>query len=383
MTAICLGDQEAIQKAKEKFNNERKLLRELLAKDPEQNKVEELIEVLALENLINFLDDHYNNEYSYGYRIGINTAKSLSKLHSHLIPFKSFLVEEREKFSQEGHINLDRKEISLSQASLIVEDILQLISKILISDSFEFSQTVNGKIFLLKQNASTIPNPHDIPKHYSSLVNKNSKEAYKAYADFLHYLAGNWEIALKILRQIKTKLDDLHKICPFIRFSMVYGLLAQMNLDKIELLAPDLINSLVVLDLQDIILSHKEHLVSLISAGVTDPATITNLAQKLKQLVELLTNPLKNVTQLAIIMEQTIKIMLMMRGIQTLGHLSEEQETILNKMEKFFKEILEKQSIQVKEIVSISYKIVTSTLHELKSQEASRSETAGVSMTSF
>jgi hypothetical protein len=58
-------------------------------------------------------------------------------------------------------------------------------------------------------------------------------------------------------------------------------------------------------------------------------------------------------------------------------------------MEKFFQDILAKQSLQVKEMVSIAYKIVGSSLEKIvaantdKLQEASRAESTGVSITGF
>jgi hypothetical protein len=384
-----LHDQEGIYKLKEIASNDKRLFKELLSKNPDQNTVAELLDLLLLENLLNFLQDPYNEEYSYGYRLGIHAAKSLSNLYSNLVPFKNFLLTEREKFSHNSHINLDKQEVSLSQTNLIVEDILSLISNLLACNAFQYCQTINGKIFLFKQQASTIPNPHDIPKNFTTILNKNSKEAYRHYTDFLHFFTGNWEVGVKVLRQIKAKLDDLHKICPFIRFSMAYGLLSKMELDKIEALAPDIRNSLISLDLHDIILSHKDHLMTFLTNGITDSATITNLAQKLKHLIEILKNPLKDVMQLSIIMEQTIKIMLTMRSLQAGGHLTSEQNVFLQKMEKFFHDILAKQSLQVKEMVSIAYKIVGSSLEKIvavnadKLQEASRAESTGVSITGF
>jgi hypothetical protein len=361
---VSINDSSQIKDLKNLEQKEKEIVYAVVSKSPGENSTEELLNAFALHNLTALIVELCNSdEYSIGYKLGINAAETLGQLYQMITPIKLFLIKESEKIQKTKNVQIEGVFEELEKITIIVNDIIQEISKLLLCDGFEhaiktsFGETedIFVKIINLKQFSSTIPNPHQIPKVYKKFLNSDPKEIYRVYTNFVHYFAGNWKIAIKRLGRIKKSLNDLHKLCPTIRLSIVNEITNAMQTDDFELLPEDIKKSLVMINPHSILFFHSAFIIEQTNKGIDGKATFERISGMLKKIAEILANPLKDVVNLNIVIESTIKCMLMMKELQS--KIPPSQQQMLQNMQKFFEAITDKKRVTVDEILAISYKI--------------------------
>jgi hypothetical protein len=370
---VSISDSLQIKELKSLEQKDRETLDAVISKSPGENSSEELLNALTLHNLISLMTELCNGgEYSIGYKIGMNAAETLGQLYQTMSPIKLFLIKESEKIQKTKNVQIEGVFEELEKTTIIVNDIIQDISKLLLCDSFEhaiktsFGETEElfVKIINLKQFSSTIPNPHQIPAVYKKFLNNDPKEVYRVYTNFVHYFAGNWKIAIKRLGKIKKSLNDLHKLCPTIRLSIVNEITNAMQNEDFELLPEDIKKSLVMIDPHSVLFFHSTFIIGQTSKGLGEKATFEKISGKLKKIAEILANPLKDVVNFNIVVESTIKCMLMMKELQS--QISPSQQQMLQNMQRFFDAAAKKKSITVDEMLAISHKISEPLIQKIK-----------------
>lgn len=370
---VSINDSAHIKELKNLEQKDREVLDAVVSKSPGENSSEELLSALTLNNLIGLMSELCDGgEYSVGYKLGMNAAETLGQLYQTMSPIKLFLIKESEKIQNTKNVQIEGIAEELEKITIIINEIIQDISKLLLCDGFEhaiktsFGETedIFIKIINLKQFSSTIPNPHQIPNIYKKLLNNDPKEIYRVYTNFIHYFAGNWRIAIKRLGKIKKSLNDLHKICPTIRLSIVNEITNAMQSDDFELLPEDIKKSLVMVDPHSVLFFHSAFIIGQTSKGLGEKATFEKISGKLKKIAEILANPLKDVINLNIVIESTIKCMIMMKELQS--QISPSQQQMLQNMQKFFDAVVKKPSITVDEILAISHKISEPLIQKIK-----------------
>jgi hypothetical protein len=263
----------------------------------------------------------------------------------------------------------------LKKTTLLIDDIMQEISKLLTCRNFLHAIDISygneeSEIFIkklyLKRHSSHIPNPHNIPHAYKSVVGTNQKEIYRIYSNFVHYFTCNWVIAIKSLGKIKKSFNELHNLCPLVRLSIMKEILRNNEMDDVP---SDIIKSIAAIDPKSLIHFHSSYLATLINNSKSKDATSDLLLAELKKIAQKLTEPMTDVIHFNIVMESTIKSMMIMRDLQRQTSLNKVQRQTLNNLETFFSEITKKVSVTVKEMLSISYAISAPLVEEVKKQE--------------
>jgi hypothetical protein len=253
---------------------------------------------------------------------------------------------------------------------------MQEISKLLICDGFIHAIDVSyenetSEIFIkkliLKRYSSSIPNPHQIPPAYKLIAGKDQKEIYRLYSNFTNYFTCNWVVGIKRLGKIKKDFNALHSLCPLIRLSIIKEILRDNEMDDIP---SDIIKSLAAIDPKNLMYFHASYITSLIHNSKHHNATTDLLVEELKKIAQKLTDPMKDVIHFNIVMESTVKVMMIMRDLQGQYSLNPGQKQNLEMLEKFFAEISKQISIPVKEMLAASYKISAPMMNEIKKTQA-------------
>ncbi len=364
---IPISSIDYIKELKAIEHKEREILLNTIAKNPGENSADEILSCIGLNHLIYLSSELYSNdEYTVGYKLGINAAETLSQLYQSIAPIKLFVIKESARLQNTKKVKIEGKSDEIANITLIVHDIMQEISKLLLCEDFihaiktSFSNdqsSIFSKIVHLKQYSRTIPNPNTIPLTYKTLLDNNKQEIYKTYTNFIYYFIGNWHIIIKKLGKIKKSLNELHQLCPFIRLSIINEISSSMEIDDINLLPEDIKRSLLSVDEETMLYSHNELIINTIHSGIKDKVTIDTISNKLRKIAEILKNPLKDIIHLNIVINSTIQCMLLMKELQSQNSLPKTQETVLAKVEAFFEATMKKHTLSVGTMVSISRQI--------------------------
>jgi hypothetical protein len=364
---IPISSVDNIKELKAIEHKEKEILLNTIAKNPGANSADEILVCVGLSNLIYLSSELYNNdEYTVGYKLGINAAETLSQLYQSIAPIKLFAIKESARLQKTKKVKIEGKSDEVANITLIVHDIMQEISTLLLCEDFihaiktSFNNDQSGiftKVVHLKQYSKTIPNPNTIPLTYKTLLDNNKQEIYKAYTNFVYYFAGNWHIIIKKLGKIKKSLNDLHQLCPFIRLSIINEINSSMEVDDIHLLPEDIKRALLSVDEETMLYSHNEFIINTIHNGTKDKVTIETISNRLRKIAEILKNPLKDIIHLNIVINSTIQCMLLMKELQSQNSLPPSQETVLSKVEAFFEKTMKQHSLSVGTMVSISRQI--------------------------
>ena len=365
MIHIKLNEYDKIQELKLLRDNEHSKLITIVSKDNGRNPLDDIIASLNLFNLLILVTEYHNNdEYSIGYKLGINTAHTLDVIYKCLSSVRFFLISETNKISDVNNI-IDNREKELQTAALLVNDIITEISKLLMCEDFIHSielSSISPKYIILKQHSKVIPNPREIPCVYKYLL-QDKKEIYKVYTNFIHFFVGNWEIALIRLGKIKKAFNDLYNICPFVRITMVNTMMVAMEVNELEALPPDILSSIASIQPSNLILSHQQFIIKILNNSTILPITTDALRIYIRQITDILSNPLTNVIHLNIIIESMIKLTLLMRELQANTALPENQKLTLKSMEAFIKDILKQQQMTIANLVAKVQAVEMPNLH--------------------
>ena len=69
-----------------------------ISKTPGENTADEILSCITSIHLIHLSSELCaNDEYTIGYKLGINAAETLSKLYQSIAPIKLFIIKESEK----------------------------------------------------------------------------------------------------------------------------------------------------------------------------------------------------------------------------------------------------------------------------------------------
>ncbi len=343
---------------------------------------DELLSCLSTVCLIPISEEYHSESNStVGHALGISAVKTLSQLYQALSPIKYFLIRESDKISSTHQLGDISQEIK--ETTLLVDDIMQEISKLLICEGFLHSIGISygykeSEIFIkklfLKRHSSTIPNPHEIPGVYKTIIGLDQKEIYHIYSNFTNYFSCNWIIGIKRLGKIKKDFNAIHKLCPLIRLSIMKEILLENEMDDVP---SDIIKSICALDSQSLIHFHASYITSLIHNSKHHNSTTDLLLSELKKIAEKLTDPFKDVVQFNIIMESTIKSMMIMKELQGHKVLNSSQQQMLQNLEKFFSEIAKQATTTTKEMIAISYKIVDPLMNNVKQNFVTQEKSGG------
>lgn len=369
---IKIDDLDVIKELKDLERKERDLITRIVDKD--NSSTEELLSCLSCTNLI-LISSEYHTEgnATVGYKLGMNAANTLGKLYEVLLSIRHSLIKESDKVSMTNQ--LDDISEELKKTTLLIDDIMQEIAKLLTCDEFVHAIDISygneeSEIFIkklnLKRYSSFIPNPHNIPKAYRSIVGKNQQEIYRIYSNFTNYFSCNWIIGIKRLGKIKKDFNELHNLCPLVRLSIMKEILRDNEMDDVP---SDIIKSIAAIDPKSLIHFHSSYLATLIHNSKSKDATSDLLLAELKKIAQKLTEPMTDVIHFNIVMESTIKSMMIMRDLQGQISLNDRQRQTLNNLEIFFSEITKKVSVTVKEMLSISYAISQPLVEEVKKQQ--------------
>lgn len=371
-TEIKIDDIASIKELKLLHEKEAELIISIIQR--ENCSTDELLACLSTACLVEISDEYHNDSHAtIGHALGISSAKTLSNLYQSLEPIKYFLIRESDKVNsthQLGDISAELKE-----TTLLINSIMEEISKLITCDGFLHSIDISYgdeksemfvKKLLLKRHSSTIPNPHQIPPAYKSIVGSDQKEIYRIYSNFTNYFTCNWIIGIKRLGKIKKDFNEIHNLCPLIRLSIMKEILLENEIDDVP---SDIIKSLSALDPQSLIHFHAAYITSLINNSKHNNSTTDLLLSELKKIAEKLTDPMKDVIQFNIIMESTIKSMMIMRELQTQRALNPSQQQMLQNLEKFFSEMAKQATTTAKEMIAISYKIAGPLIENAKQSQ--------------
>jgi len=373
MSTIAIYDSESIKKLKELEKHEFDLINSIINRD--DNSAEELLACLSTVHLIHISHEyHAQSHCTIGYKIAVNAAKTLGKLYEVLLSIRHSLIKEADKL--ESIHRLEGINEELKKVTLLVDDIMQEISKLLTCDGFMHSIDVSYeneiseifiKKFILKRHSSSIPNPHQIPSIYQLITGKDQKQIYRLYSDFTHYFTCNWIVSIKALNKIKQNFNNLHNLCPLIRLSVIKALLHDYEIDDVP---SDIIKSLTAIDPQSLIYFHASYITSLIHNSKHHNATTDLLMSELKKITQKLVDPMTDVIHFNIVMDSTVKVMMIMRELQGQNSLDTKQKQTLQSLEKFFTEIGKKVSITVKEMLAASYEISGPMINTIKKKQS-------------
>ena len=373
MSDIQINDSESIKALKELEKSERELINTVINRD--NTSTDELLSCLSAVNLIHISDEYHSESHStIGYKLGVNAAETLGRVYEVLLSIRHSLIRESDKVLSTNQLEGMAEE--LKQVTLLVDDIMQEISKLLTCNGFMHAIDISyedekSEIFIkkltLKRYSSSIPNPHQIPSAYKLIVGKDQKEIYRIYSSFTSYFTCNWVICIKRLGKIKKDFNALHNLCPLIRLSIIKEILRDNEMDDIP---SDIIKSLAAIDPKNLIYFHSSYITSLIHNSKHRNATTDLLVEELKKIAQKLTDPMKDVIHFNIVMETTVKVMMIMRELQGQNSLKPEQKQSLEMLEKFFTEISKQISIPVKEMLAASYKISAPMMNEIKKTQS-------------
>lgn len=362
MANIAMNDFEAIKELKVLEKKERELILAALSSNEHGNSADELLMCLSSVNLLSISSEYHTvTESSIGYQLAVSAANTLGRLYQSMIPVKVFLIKEIDKATDHSQ----NKGVSdeLKKTTLIVNDILNEITQLLLCDGFLHAIDISvegdeGNMFVkklnLKRYSRAIPNPHSIPTVYRDILSADQKEIYRVYANFTNYFTCNWSIAMKRLGKIKKSFNELHNLCPFIRLSITQSILHDMNYDS---LPSDIIKSIAAIDPKNLIYFHASYIESLIHNLKNKPGILDGLTIELKKIAEMLTHPLKDIIQFNIVMEATIKLMMMMRELQAQNSLPNQHVNNLRMLEKFVDEIQKRKHVSINDMLAMSHKI--------------------------
>lgn len=380
--SVFINDVDSIRELKTIKNKERELFLNVLSKEHGSNSADEILACLSCQNLLLISSEHHlESDSSIGYKLGVNSAETLSTLYLSVIPVKLFLIKESEKPTMQ----LGDTSEEVKKTLLLVNDIIEEISKLLLCEEFLHTIDVthgsdNGEVFTkklyLKRYSSAIPNPHSIPSAYKSLLH-DQKEVYRVYSNFANYFACNWNIAIKRLSKIRKSLNEIHNLCPLIRLHIVKAILHEIPLSH---LPSDILTSLVSVNPKSILHFHPAYILSLISNVQNRDISIESIAIEMKKVAEILSNPMKDVIHFNIVMESTIKSMIMMRELQAGNALPSEQHKILQKVELFFNEVCKRYNINIQEILTMSHKISAPFISKNNIIEQHKTSNNGITM---
>lgn len=369
MPRIEINDVESIKKQKEIEKHERELINSVINRD--SNSTDELLACLSTVNLIHISDEYHSESYStIGYKLAANGAQTLGRLYEVLLSIRHGLIKESDKV-QSTH-RLDDMAEDLKQVTFLVDNIMNEISKLLTCNGFIHSIDISyddetseifQKTLILKRHSSSIPNPHQIPAVYQVITGRDQKQIYRIYSNFTHYFTCNWIIGIKSLRKIKQDFNSLHNLCPLVRLSIIKKILQDNAIDDIP---SDIITSLTAIDPQNLIYFHASYITSLIHNSKYGNATTDLLMAELQKIAQKLLDPMKDVLHFNIVMETTVKVLMIMRDLQGQNSLNLQQQQTLHTLEKFFAEISKKVSIPVREMLAASYKISGPMMSEIK-----------------
>lgn len=374
MGNISIGDSNSIRDLKNLENKERELINTIINR--ESSSTDELLSCISCLNLIHIsYEYHEESNSTIGYKIGINAAQTLGRLYETLLSIKHSVIKEEDKISsthQLGDISDELKKITL-----IIDDIMQEISKLLTCDEFIHSIDVDydnekSEIFIkkliLKRHSSLIPNPHQIPTAYKLMTGSDQKLIYRIYSNFTNYFACNWVIVIKRLGKIKKAFNTLHNLCPLVRLSIIKDTLENNEMND---LPSDIIKSLIAIDPKSLIYFHSSYITSIIKNSKDYNATTDLLLEELKKIAHKLMDPMTDVIHFNIVMERTIKAMMIMRDLQGQNSLDAVQKKTLDTLEKFFVEISKQVSVTMKDMLSMSYQISATLIQEIKNEKQS------------
>jgi hypothetical protein len=372
MSNIEIDDIETIRSLKELEKKEKDLIESVINHD--SVSTEEILSCLSSVNLVLISSEyHRESNATIGYRLAVNTGDTLGKLYEVLLSVRHSLIKESDKVSMTHQ--LDDISQELKKTTLLIEDIMQEISKLLTCEKFLHTIDISygneeSEIFVkklhLKRHSSHIPNPHDIPSAYRSIVGTNQKEIYRIYSNFVHYFTCNWVIGIKSLGKIKKSFNELHNLCPLVRLSIMKEILRNNEMSNVP---SDIIKSIASIDPKSLIHFHSSYLATLINNSKSKDATTDLLLVELKKIAQKLTEPMTDVIHFNIVMESTVKTMMIMRELQGQKSLNSGQRNTLNNIETFFSEITKKVSVTVKEMLSVSYAISAPLIEEVKKQQ--------------
>lgn len=378
---ICIEDSNSIKELKSLERKEHELILGVIER--ENNSADELLGCVASANLLEIASEYHQASHSsVGYKLGVNAAEMLSSLYNCLLPVKHFLVKESDKISTTHQ--LDDISEELRKTTLLINDIMQEISKLLTCEDFVHSIDISYggessdvfvKKLVLKRYSSSIPNPHQIPLAYKTIVGSDQREVYKMYSNFANYFACNWVVAIKRLSKIKKAFNDIHNLCPLVRLTIMQAILVDFELND---LPSDIMKSFATLDPQALLRFHASYLVNLIYNCKNKNTTPDLLWAELSKISELLRNPMKNVIHFNIIMNSTIKSMMMMIDLQKQNALDPQHQQTLQNIENFFSKVSKKHNTTVDELLSISHTISVERWE--KKQQSSDGHSYGVSL---
>jgi hypothetical protein len=143
-----------------------------------------------------------------------------------------------------------------------------------------------------------------------------------------------------------------------------------LNDYSIDDIPSDIIKSLTAIDPQSLIYFHTSYITSLIHSSKHHDSTTDLLMLELKKISQKLVNPMTDVIHFNIVMESTVKVMMIMRDLQGQNSLELKQKQTLQALEKFFAEISKKVSIPVKEMLAASYEISKPIVNTIKQTKA-------------
>ncbi len=376
MERILINDSKTIKDLKNLEDKERAVIYDVINKTPGANNIDELIAVLTTQCLIPICNDHSTSEYSVGYKLGINAAAILSSIYMHLAPSKFFLIKRTDYILHIKSPNQDSEIDELKKTVIILDSLLQEIADLLLCDGFlhtiniiqgEETNAPFAKKLYLKQYSTTIPNPHDIPNAYDVILHNNKKEIYKIYTNFLHFFAGNWDIAIKKLGKIKKSLNELHKLCPLERLSLAQETCSVMGLTDLNVMPEDIKKSLLQLSPEQLLFFHSFFIKEKLHSDYFDIITVDGkvISKTLQKIAETLTDPLKNVVHFNIILEMMVRCMVQLRRMQT-NNLSDSQQHMMQHLQKILDSIYNKRTIPVKEVYAMAQEIAKPFLSEIE-----------------
>jgi hypothetical protein len=190
MHKIAIYDIESIKQLKELEKYERNLIKNIINRD--NNSADELLSCLSTVNLIHIsYEYHAKNSSTIGYKIAVNAAQTLGKLYEVLLSIRHSLIKESDKL--ETIHRLEDINTELKKVTLIVDDTMQEISKLLTCDGFIHAIDITYdnetlevlfKKLILKRHSSSIPNPHQIPSVYQIITSKDNKKIYRLYSNY-------------------------------------------------------------------------------------------------------------------------------------------------------------------------------------------------------
>jgi hypothetical protein len=350
-----LKDFESLHSAQVLYHGEKDNYFNILTKNKHQ--IKDFLEILSLQHLpILNNEDFKKAKCNYGYYFAILASHSLGDLYSSLDSMNKKL--KKDDGEKESYSSLDSKAEETRKARAILDKILLAIKDLLLCKDFLHLTKIENKLFFLKQRASTLPDPQKMPSLYKNLTG-NNKNGYKNYTNFLYYFAGNWLLAENSLKNIQKLLEDLHSLCPLIRFSLLDSL-------NLNLLQSDLEEYLLSFNLEEMLSSHKSYIKDIIGQGINmQKASLRALLDKIKKIAEILADPLKDLVQFNLVLDSTIKAMLIMRLLQK--SLPEPHHNLLNTLEEFFHKL--PNTMKAKEILAMSYKIANNLDLKLEAKE--------------